>query len=135
MGISTTCPFLLTLTFILDDSSVNLLNALIEPYSLILDIKEATSIANTIPTVSYQSKSLIKNIVLIPKAISSIFIIGSENVSNNNFKKVSCFFLLKVLLPYFFLFIITSSLVNPLLFMISLLIKIIRIIKKKNYIC
>ena len=40
--------------------------------------------AITIPTVSYQSKSFIKNIVLIPKAINKILIIGSENVSNNN---------------------------------------------------
>ena len=36
----------------------------------------------TIPIVSYQSKSLIKKTVLIPKAINSILIIGSEKVSN-----------------------------------------------------
>ena len=42
--------------------------------------------AKTIPTVSYQSKSLIKKIVLIPRAIKSILIMGSVNVSNNNLK-------------------------------------------------
>ena len=113
-GTSTTCPFLLTLAFIFEDSSVSLLNARIDPYSDILDIKEATIMAITIPTVSYQSKSLIKKIVLIPKAINSILIIGSEKVSNNNFKKVSCFFLLNILLPYLLLLIITSSSLSPL---------------------
>ena len=62
----------------------------------ILETKEAKKIAITIPTVSYQSKSLIKKIVLIPSAISRIFIIGSEKVSINNLKKLSCFFLLNI---------------------------------------
>ena len=38
------------------------------------------------------SKSLIKNIVFIPKAINRILIIGSEKVSRSNLKNESCFF-------------------------------------------
>ena len=135
IGICIFFPSLFTLTLISDDSSVNLLKARIEPYSLILDIKEATIIASTMPTVSYQSKSLIKKIVLIPKAINNILIIGSENVSINNFKKVSCFFFVKAFLPYFSRLIITCSFVSPLLFMTTSLIKNIRHVKKKNNIC
>ena len=103
---------------ILEDSSVNLLNIFIEPYSLSEEISDATNIAITIPTVSYQSKSLIKNIIFIPNAINNILIIGSENVSNNNLKKESFFFFVNIFSPYFFLFSITISSVNPLLFII-----------------
>ena len=88
------------------------------PYSDIEETNDAIKIAITIPTVSYQSKSLIKNIVFIPKAINNIFIIGSDKVSNNNLKKVSLFFFVRELLPYFFLFLITSSLVRPFLLII-----------------
>ena len=122
IGILVIWLFLFTFTFILDVSSVNLLNAFTEPYSLIDDINDATIIAITIPIVSYQSKSLIKNMIFIPNAINNILIIGSENVSNNSFINVSCFFFVNVFVPYFFLFIITSSLVSPV-FILSSLIK------------
>ena len=44
--------FLLTRTFIFDDSSCILSNALLDPYSLIADISDATKMAITIPIVS-----------------------------------------------------------------------------------
>lgn len=46
-----------------------------------MDINDARSIAITIPTVSYQSKSLNKNITFKTRAISKILIIGSLNVT------------------------------------------------------
>jgi len=50
--ISLVLPSLFTKTFILEDSSCILWKALLEPYSLIADINEATSTAKTIPIVS-----------------------------------------------------------------------------------
>ena len=46
-----------------------------------MDINDARSIAITIPTVSYQSKSLNKHITFKTRAISKILIIGSLNVT------------------------------------------------------
>ena len=113
IGISLISLFLLTRHLILDASICNFLKACSLPYSDIVDIKEAIKIAITIPTVSYQSKSLIKNTILIPKAIIKIRIIGSPNDSNNFFKKLTLSIFSKALLPYVSLLLITSSSVKP----------------------
>ena len=68
--------------------------------------------------VYYANKYPEKDLEIVNNAINNIFIIGSENVSNNNFKKVSCFFLVNIFSPYFSLLIITSSSLRPLLFII-----------------
>ena len=72
-------PFLITLHFICNASSCNFSNAF--SLSDIVDINDVRSIAITIPTVSYQSKSLNKNITFKTRAISKILIIGSLNVT------------------------------------------------------
>ena len=78
--ISTTFPFLKARQFIFDDSSCNFSNAFSLPYSDIVDINDAKKIAITIPIVSYQSNCLIKNTVLIARAINKILMIGSPKV-------------------------------------------------------
>ena len=103
MSISIILLFLITLLFIFDASSSNFSNAFSLPYSDMVDMNDARKIAITIPTVSYQLKSLNRNNVFIANAIKSIFIIGSPSVTNSIFKKLSFSFLLKILLPYFFL--------------------------------
>ena len=93
IGISNSSLSLLTRHFILDDSSCSLSKAYDDPYSLKVDISDAIIIDITIPTVSYQSKSLIKKIVFIPRAIKRIRIIGSPKLSKNSIKKESFFML------------------------------------------
>ena len=93
----------------------NLLNALFEPYSLIVLIKVAKNIAINIPSVSNQLSSANKNTNLIASTIKSILIIGSPKDSNNNLKNVFLFLTTTSLLPYFSLLLTTSSLLSPVI--------------------
>ena len=65
------------------------------------------------PIVSYQSNDLIKNITFIASAIRRILIIGSPKDSINNFIKLLLLFFPKSFVPYLFLLLSTSLLVNP----------------------
>lgn len=78
---------LLTLALVLEASCCNLSKAFSLPYSDKVEINEARKIAIAIPTVSYQSKSFIKNIVFIPRAINRIRIIGSPKLLSNCLKR------------------------------------------------
>ena len=59
-------------------------------------MKDAKNIAITIPTVSYQSKSLIRNTNFIPNAIINIRMIGSPNDPIRSSKKLFLFYYLQV---------------------------------------
>ena len=83
MLISSTFPFRLTRHLILEDSSWSLTKAFSEPYSDIVEIKDATNIATAIPIVSNISKCLNKNITLTASTINNTLIIGSPKVSIN----------------------------------------------------
>ena len=111
--ISSTFPFLFTLHFILAASFCNLTKDFSLPYSEIVDIKEATKIAITIPTVSYQSKSCIRKRILMPKAINKIRIIGSPKLSKNLLKKVVPFASVISFVPFSLRLFSTSSSVSP----------------------
>ena len=116
--ISVTLISLFTRHLIFDASSCSLLNALSLPYSETVDIKDAKKIAITIPIVSYQSNDLIKNTTFIASAIRSILIIGSPSDSSNNLKKLLLLLDSILLVPYFFLFISTSFVLSPLIFIV-----------------
>ena len=117
--VSINLPSLFTLHFILDDSSCKCSKAFSLPYSEIVEIKLDKKTAIKIPNVSNQSKSLNKKIVLIISAVSKILMIGSPNVSTNCIRKDFFFLLVRVFVPYFFLDLITSSLLRPFVFNIK----------------